>query len=123
MERSKEVNGDLLKLPELPNNVSKATKQAIRRVRDLIKVNKEVCGCAQTLLDGYQLQQWAVHALKQLKLDKKTEEMVLLYIKLKSLRPFKEEPLRNQLRDVTLPFMSDRILEHVKKQTQSPKED
>ncbi len=117
------MNTDLLKLPELPKDASKELKQAVRRSRDLMKVNKEVRSCVQTLLDGYQLQQWAVHALKQLKLDKQAEDVLIEYIKLKALYPFKEEMLRDQLRDVTLPFMSDRVLEHVKEQTQNPKED
>ncbi len=106
---------DLLVMPDmLGDDFPKEVKQAFRKVRDLLKSNKDALSAAQVLLDAYQLQQWAMYAMTKLGVEHQTMTMTLEYVKLKALSPFKEEPLRSSLRDGTLPFLSTRMLEHAK---------
>ena len=39
------------------------------------------------------------------------------YVKIFAIQVFREEPLRDSLRDDTLPFVSERMLEHAKNLT------
>ena len=95
----------------------------MKRIVELIKVNKDARGCAQALLDAYQLQQWAAYALHKLGIDGRSAGILLEYVKLRALDSFREEPMRDSLRDQTLPFVAERILEHLKDKTEESKAD
>lgn len=115
---------DLLKLPNMPKeNFSTDVKKNLRRVRDLIKTNKLAGSCAQALLDAYQLQQWAVYTLNQLGIEPRSAGVLIEYVKLHALTPFQEEAMRNSLRDRTLPYVADRILEHLKNKIEDKKKE
>ncbi len=113
---------DLLELPDLPKgHIPKGVRQNMRQVRDLMKTNKLAHACAQALLDAYHLQQWAAYAMSRLGIDERSNGILIEYVKLKALIPFQEEAMRDSIRDRSLPFVADRILEHMKQRMQERK--
>lgn len=115
---------DLLELPSLPTgHFPKEVRQNMRRTRDLMKANKMARGCAQALLDAYQLQQWAAYAMSRINVDERSGSILLEYVKLKAMMPFQETSMRDSIRDRSLPFISDRILEHMNQRIQERKQE